>query len=217
MSSIHYILIGNPDDCEEIGHYPDRNVPKDISKEAAQIFQKYVDSGVKTKDLRNSTDNRGKGHYFYTINSNNIFYFIAADNTLKESKAFELIDILQKANMPLKKDSRTGKLNKDGREQLKTLVEDFMKKNTDKIQETQSLVDEVQGIMKENIKNAFGNTEDLVEIQQKAEDLTNAANDYKKSAIKLKIITWWQNCKWIIILVAVIIFLIIIIVPISLK
>jgi len=217
MSSIQYILIGNPDDCEEIGHYPDRNVPKDISKEAAQIFQKYVDSGVKTKDLRNSTDNRGKGHYFYTINSNNIFYFIAADNTLKESKAFELIDILQKANIPLKKDSKTGKLNKDGREQLKALVEDFMKKNTDKIQEIQSQVDEIKGITKENIIAVCGNTEDLAKIEQDAIKLKNGAKAYEKSADKLKRITWWQNCKWIIILVAVIILLIIIIVPISLK
>jgi len=217
MSSIQYILIGNPDDCEEIGHYPDRNAPKDISKEAAQIFQKFVDSGVKTKDLRNSTDNRGKGHYFFTINSNNIFYFIAGDNTLIESKAFELIDILQEANIPLKKDSKTGKLNKDGREQLKTLVEDFMKKNTDKIQETQSLVDKVEGIMKENIIAACANTEDLDTIQQKAIDLEKGAEEYKNSAVKLKRITWWQNCKWIIILAAVIILLIIIIVPISLK
>ena len=217
MSSIQYILIGNPDDCEEIGHYPDRNVPKDLSKEAAQILRKLADSGVKTKDIRNAVDNRGKGHYFFTIKSDNIFYFIAADNKLKERKAFDLIDILQKENITLKIDSKTGKLNKDGREQLKTLVEDFMKNNTDKIQEIQSQVDEVQGIMKKNIKDAYNNAEDLDEIEKKAIKLKNGAEDYNKSAVKLKRTTWWQNCKWIIILVAVVVLLIIIIVPISLK
>jgi hypothetical protein len=217
MSSIQYILIGNPEDCEEIGHYPERNVPKDIAKEAEQIFKKLTDSEIKTKDLRNTVDNRGKGHYFFTITSNDTFYFIAADNKLKERKAFELIDILQKENITLKIDSKTGKLNKDGREQLKTLVEDFMKNNTDKIQEIQSQVDEVKDTMKNNIKEIYNNVEDLDKIEQKAIELKKGAEEYNNSAVKLKRATWWQNCKWVIILVAVVVLLIIIIIPVSLK
>ena len=71
--SIQYILIGKPEDCEEIGHYPDRGVSKTTAKEAYQIFKKLSESGIKTKDLRNKVDNRGKGNYFFTINSSNIF------------------------------------------------------------------------------------------------------------------------------------------------
>ncbi len=217
MSSIQYILIGNPDDCEEIGHYPERNTPKDIAKEANQIFKKLCESEVKKKDLRNTVDNRGKGHYFFTINKDNIFYFVAGDNTLKERKAFELIDNLQQENIPLKVDSKTGKLNLEGRQQLKKVVEDFLKNKADKIQDIQSQVDEVKDTMKNNIKNMYNNVEDVEKMEQKAIELKKGAEEYNSSAVKLKRATWWQNCKWVIILVAVVVLLIIIILPISLK
>ena len=150
--SIQYVLIGNPEDCEEIGHYPDRGASKSIAKEANQIFKKLSESGIKTKDLRNKVDNRGKGYYYFTINSSNIFYLIFGDKNLKEREAFELIDDLQRENIPLLVDSKTGKLNLQGRQQLKSLVEYFMNNKSNKIQGIQNEVEEVKGVMKNNIK-----------------------------------------------------------------
>ena len=54
-------------------------------------------------------------------------------------------------------------------------------------------------------------------LEQKAIDLKKCAEDYNNSATKLKRATWWSNCKWCIILVAVIVLLVIIILPVSLK
>ena len=215
--SIQYILIGNPEDCEEIGHYPDRGVSKTTAKEANQIFKKLSESGVKTKDLRNKVDNRGKGNYFFTINSSNIFYLILGDNNLKEREAFELIDILQKENIPLLIDSKTGKLNLEGRKQLKSLVEDFQNNKCNKIQNIQNDVEEVKDTMKNNIKNMYQNVENVENMEKKAIELKKGAEEYNNSAVKLKRATWWQNCKWVIILVAVVVLLIIIIIPVSLK
>jgi lipopolysaccharide export LptBFGC system permease protein LptF len=215
--SIQYILIGNPEDCEEIGHYPDRGASKSIAKEANQIFKKLSESGIKTKDLRNKVDNRGKGYYYFTINSNNIFYLIFGDKNLKEREAFELIDDLQRENIPLLVDSKTGKLNLQGRQQLKSMVEDFINNKSNKIQGIQNEVEEVKGVMKNNIKKMYDNVEDVENMEKKAIELKNGAQDYNNSATKLKRETWWHNCKWLIILIAVIILLIIIIIPVSLK
>ena len=215
--SIHYILIGNPDDCEEIGHYPDRGASKSLAKEANQIFKKLSTSGIKTKDLRNKVDNRGKGHYFFTINSNNIFYLIYGDNNLKEREAFELIDILQQENIPLQIDSKTGKLNLEGRKQFKEIVEDFKNNKSNKIQGIQNDVEQVKDTMRKNVKNMYNNVEDVEKMEQKAIDLKKGAEEYNKSAAELKRATCWQNFKWLIILIAVIVLLIIIILPISLK
>ena len=215
--SIQYILIGNPDDIEEIGHYPERGASKAIAKEANQIFKKLSESGIKTKDLRNKVDNRGKGHYFFTINSNNIFYLIFGDNNLKEREAFELIDILQQENIPSLVDSKTGKLNLEGRKQLKSLVEDFQNNKCNKIQGIQNDIDQVKDTMKNNIKNMYQNVENVENMEKKAIELRKGAEDYNNSAVKLKRATCWQNFKWLIILIAVIVLLIIIIVPISLK
>ena len=149
--SIQYVLIGNPEDCEEIGHYPDRGASKPIAKEANQIFKKLSESGIKTKDLRNKVDNRGKGYYYFTINSNNIFYLIFGDKNLREREAFELIDDLQRENIPSLVDPKTGKLNLQGRQQLKSKVEDFMNNKSNKIQGIQNEVEEVKGVMKNTL------------------------------------------------------------------
>ena len=175
--SIIYLLIGNPDDCEEIGHYPERGVSKTVAKESFQIFKKLSESGIETKDLRNKVDNRGKGYYYFTINSKNIFYLILGDNHLKERDAFSLMDSLQKENIPLMIDSKTGKLNKQGRQQLKEIIEDFVKNKSNKIQGIQNEVEEVKNTMKNNIKNMYNNMQyvesDLIDyyvFQIKAEE-----------------------------------------------
>ena len=214
--SIKYLLIGNPDDCEEIGHYPERGASKTTAKEANKIFKKLSESGIQTKDLRNKVDNRGKGYYYFTINSKNIFYLILGDNNLKERDAFGLMDELQNENIPLMIDSKSGKLNLEGRKKLKEMVEDFEKNKSNKIQGIQNEVDQVKDVMKNNIKNMYNNVEDVEIMEKKADELRVGAEEYNKSAVKLKRTTWWQNCKWWIILIAVIVLLIIIIIPVSL-
>ena len=215
--SIKYLLIGNPDDCEEIGHYPERGASKTTAKEANKIFKKLSESGIQTKDLRNKVDNRGKGYYYFTINSKNIFYLILGDNNLKERDAFGLMDELQNENIPLMIDSKSGKLNLEGRKKLKEMVEDFEKNKSNKIQGIQNEVDQVKDAMKNNIKNMYNNVEDVEIMEKKADELRVGAEEYNKSAVKLKRTTWWQNCKWWIILIAVIVLLIIIIIPVSLR
>ena len=215
--SIKYLLIGNPDDCEEIGHYPERGASKTTAKEASKIFKKLSESGIQTKDLRNKVDNRGKGYYYFTINSKNIFYLILGDNNLKERDAFGLIDELQNENIPIMIDSKSGKLNMEGKKKLKEMVEDFEKNKSNKIQGIQNEVDQVKDVMKNNIKNMYNNVEDVEIMEKKADELRIGAEEYNKSAVKLKRTTWWQNCKWWIILIAVIVLLIIIIIPVSLR
>ena len=215
--SIKYLLIGNPDDREEIGHYPERGASKTTAKEANKIFKKLSESGIQTKDLRNKVDNRGKGYYYFTINSKNIFYLILGDNNLKERDAFGLMDELQNENIPLMIDSKSGKLNLEGRKKLKEMVEDFEKNKSNKIQGIQNEVDQVKDVMKNNIKNMYNNVEDVEIMEKKADELRVGAEEYNKSAVKLKRTTWWQNCKWWIILIAVIVLLIIIIIPVSLR
>ena len=215
--SIKYLLVGNPDDCEEIGHYPERGASKTTAKEANKIFKKLSESGIQTKDLRNKVDNRGKGYYYFTINSKNIFFLILGDNNLKERDAFGLMDELQNENIPNMIDSKSGKLNVEGRQKLKEMVEDFEKNKSNKIQGIQNEVEEVKNTMKNNIKNMYNNVEDVEIMEKKADELRVGAEEYNKSAVKLKRTTWWENCKWWIILIVVIVLLIIIIIPISLR
>ena len=215
--SIKYLLIGNPDDREEIGHYPDRGASKTTAKEADKIFKKLSQSGIQTKDLRNKVDNRGNGYYYFTINSKNIFYLILGDKNLKERDAFALMEDLQNENIPIKIDSKSGKLNSEGREKLKEMVENFEKNKSNKIQVIQNEVEQVKDITKTNIRKMYTNVENVEDMEKKAHQLRVGAEEYNKSATTLKRTTWWQNCKWWIILIVVIVLLIIIIIPVSLR
>jgi len=215
--SIKYLLIGNPDDREEIGHYPDRGASKTTAKEADKIFKKLAESGIQTKDLRNKVDNRGQGYYYFTINSKNIFYLILGDKNLKERDAFALMEDLQNENIPIMVDSKNGKLNSEGRKKLKDMVENFEKNKSNKIQGIQNEVEQVKDTMKTNIKNMYINVENVENMEKKAHELRVGAEEYNKSATTLKRTTWWQNCKWWIILIVVIVLLIIIIIPVSLR
>ena len=215
--SIKYLLIGNPDDCEEIGHYPERGASKTTAKEADKIFKKLSQSGIQTKDLRNKVDNRGNGHYYFTINSKNIFYLILGDKNLKERDAFALMEDLQNENIPIMVDSKSGKLNLEGRKKLKDMVENFEKNKSNKIQGIQNEVEQVKDTMKTNIQKMYTNVEDVENMEKKAHQLRVGAEEYNKSATTLKRTTWWQNCKWWIILIVVIVLLIIIIIPVSLR
>ena len=215
--SIKYLLIGNPDDREEIGHYPDRGASKTTAKEADKIFKKLAESGIQTKDLRNKVDNRGQGYYYFTINSKNIFYLILGDKNLKERDAFALMEDLQNENIPIMVDSKSGKLNSEGRKKLKDMVENFEKNKSNKIQGIQNEVEQVKDITKKNIQIMYTNVEDVENMEKKAHELRVGAEEYNKSATTLKRTTWWQNCKWWIILIVVIVLLIIIIIPVSLR
>ena len=215
--SIKYLLIGNLDDCEEIGHYPERGASKTTAKEADKIFKKLSQSGIQTKDLRNKVDNRGNGYYYFTINSKNIFYLILGDKNLKERDAFALMEDLQNENIPIMIDSKSGKLNSEGREKLKEMVENFEKNKSNKIQGIQNEVEQVKDTMKTNIQKMYTNVEDVENMEKKAHQLRVGAEEYNKSATTLKRTTWWQNCKWWIILIVVIVLLIIIIIPVSLR
>ena len=72
-------------------------------------------------------------------------------------------------------------------------------------------------LMKKNIQDMYNNVENVENMEKKAIELKKGAEEYNNSAVKLKRATWWSNCKWTVIAIAVVVLLILIILPISLK
>ena len=93
---------------------------------------------------------------------------IFGDKNLKEIDAFELIDDLQRKNIPLLIDSKTGKLNLKGRQQLKSMVEDFMNNKSNKIQSIQNEIKELKEIVEGEIEKIYDNIEKFENIEQNA-------------------------------------------------
>eukprot|EP00055_Hartaetosiga_balthica_P014572 m.80635 g.80635 ORF g.80635 m.80635 type:complete len:96 (-) comp8626_c0_seq1:228-515(-) len=81
-----------------------------------------------------------------------------------------------------------------------------------KLAEAQQQVDEVVGIMRENMDRVLERDAKLSDLEDRSDELKDGATRFQSSSKKLKKRMWWQNCKWTLALILVILVIIIIIV-----
>ncbi|RUS16832.1 synaptobrevin-domain-containing protein [Endogone sp. FLAS-F59071] len=87
-----------------------------------------------------------------------------------------------------------------------------------KAQRVQAQVDEVVGIMQENIDKVMQRGERLDDLRGKTDDLQQTATHFRRGANQVRKRMWYKDMKWrLIIIAAVIIILAVIIIPIVLK
>ncbi|XP_050434552.1 synaptobrevin-1-like isoform X2 [Adelges cooleyi] len=89
------------------------------------------------------------------------------------------------------------------------------KKPTDsqrKLQESQSQVDEVVGIMRVNVEKVLERDQKLSELDNRADVLQQGASQFEQHATKLKRKMWWKNLKMMILLGTIVAVLLILIV-----
>lgn len=87
-----------------------------------------------------------------------------------------------------------------------------------KAKQVQKEVDDVVGIMHENINKVMDRGEKLDSLQTKTEDLQQGALQFKRGASRVRKQMWWKNMKLNLIIAAVvIIILLLIILPIVLT
>ena len=99
----------------------------------------------------------------------------------------------------------TKELNPNGRQKLKEIIEKYQEREkVDKIGEIQNEVNEVKVEVKKNIDKMVENVEDVEKLQQKSNELKDASQEYKNNANEIRKITWWQNFKLWIILIAIV-------------
>lgn len=80
-----------------------------------------------------------------------------------------------------------------------------------KLEQTQDQVNEVVGIMKENVESMMARGEALNDLDQRASNLTQSASEFQVTSRKLKKKYWWKNLKMMLILGGVVLFIIAII------
>ena len=218
MNGFKYVFIGKPTTTVPIGAYPDKDVSKSIITDANNIFERYCKSQSKSIDIRSRVQGK-EGIYYFTINSQNVFYLIVVDSSINERDVFGLIDDIQKENIPLLIDTQTNKLNLVGRQQLKTIIENYSNNlgGSTKITQINIELKETRELMKDNIKDLTKNLDSVQDLEKQSEKIKESAGNFNKNAVALRKVTCWQNCKWWIILILVIILLLVIILPISLT
>ena len=210
---IKYLLIGDSSTNKIITEFTSGNALPKTKKEINQIFNKLCKSPNKKLDERNKITSKDENYYF-TFCKPDLIFIILASNEYPERHIFELIQKINEENIPSMVNDETRELNPTGRQSLKQLIDIYQEpKNINKIAEIQSDVDSIKIDMKKNINKMVESVDDVNTLQNKSEALRLESNEYKKNAVEIRKITWWQNFKlWIILGGIVLILLIIIII-----
>jgi hypothetical protein len=210
---IKYLLIGDSSTNKIITEYTSGNTQPKTKKEINQIFNKLCRSQNKKIDERNKITSKNENYYF-TFCKPDLIYILLANNQYPERYVFELIHKVNDENIPSMVNDETRELNPSGRQQLKALIENYQNPaNINKIAEIQNDVNSLKVDMKKNINKMVESVDDVNDLQNKSEALKMETDDYKKNAVEVRKLTWWQNFKlWIILGLVVLILIIIIII-----
>ena len=205
------VIIGDSITAKIITDFSAVNMDAKKKKEINRIFNKLAKLPNKKYDERNKINSKDENYYFINIKPN-LLFIVLANSQYPERYVFELINKIIEQNIPTMINDETKELNPSGRQALKDLVNKYQDiKNINKIAEIQQDVDSLKVDMKKNINKMVQSVEDVNQLQNQAEQLKLESEDYKKSSVEIRKLTWWQNCKlWIIIGIIVAIILIIV-------
>lgn len=95
-------------------------------------------------------------------------------------------------------------LNSDFKKQLRQLQEYHSNPKSDNINKVKNQIDEVKGIMINNIDKVLERGDQLDQLVVRTEELTNVSQDFRVKAKKLKNTMWWKNVKLLLILIFII-------------
>ena len=209
---IKYVLIGDSSTMKIITEYSSGNVEAKTKKEINRIFNKLAKLPNKKYDERNKITSKEENYYFINIKPN-LLFIILANNQYPERYVFELISKIIEDNIPTMINDETRELNPTGRQALKELVNKYQDiKNINKIAEIQKDVDSLKVDMKKNINKMVESVENVNDLQNKSEQLKLESEDYKKTSVEIRKVTWWQNCKLWAIIAGIVILIVLIIV-----
>ena len=209
---IKYVLIGDSATVKIITEFSSGNVDPKKKKEINRIFNKLAKLPNKKYDERNKITSKEENYYFMNVKPNYLFIILVNDQ-YPERYAFELISKIMEENIPTMINDETGELNPSGRQALKELVNKYQDiKSINKIAEIQSGVDSLKVDMKKNITKMVESVDNVNELQNKSEQLKLETEDYKKTSVEIRKLTWWQNCKLWVIIIGIVLLLVLIIV-----
>ena len=205
---IKYVLIGDSTTLKIITEFSTGNPTQKTKKEINRIFNKLAKLPNKKYDERNKIASKDENYYFINIKPD-LLFIVLANSQYPERYVFELISKIVEENIPTMVNDETRELNPSGRQALKELVNKYQDiKNINKIAEIQEDVNAIKIDMKKNINKMVESVEDVNDLQNKSEQLKLESQDYKKNAVELRKITWWQNFKLWIIIIGVVLVLI---------
>ncbi len=204
MPTIKHILIKKIITSKTLLELSYNNDPS-VNQEVFEIFSKSK-TDPNTKKNERIKVQCFIGCYYYLISKSDIFYIILADSTFPERYIFDTIDTLERKIII----NDNGELTQKSKKEIIIEIEVLRKK--DVLNNIKSDVNDIRIEMNDNIREMVVNVEDTKNLENKAIKIKDSANIFKKDATNLKRVTWWNNFRLTIIIIAGIILLVLVIV-----
>ena len=210
MSDIYikYLLIGNLDTSKSVTEYITKSFGSVEKNNVNKIFQRICKKENRTFEERNKITSKENAYYFI-IYQPNLVFIAYVDESYPERLVFAMFEEIKNDIILLMNNEEMKEFNSENRQKLKVIIEKYQDKNKmDKIGEIQNDVNEVKIVMKKDIDKMVQNIEDIEKLNQKANELKEATEQYKNTSEEVKRIACWKKWKlWIILIIIILIIL----------
>ena len=213
---IKYFIIGDLDTNKAITEYSTNSFSSTDKKTANQIFKKICKTEDRRYEERNIISAKENKYYFISYQPN-IVFIAFVDSSYPDRLVFQMFEEIRTENVLSNVNDSTKELDPTGRQKLKDIIEKYQEKDkVNKIGALEKEVNELKFDIKKNIDKMVENVEDVEKLQVKSQELKESSQDYKNNAVEIRKITWWQNFKlWIIIIAIILVIIIILIICLS--
>ena len=210
MSDIYikYLLIGNLDTSKSVTEYITKSFGSVEKNNVNKIFQRICKKENRTFEERNKITSKENAYYFIIYHPNLVF-IAYVDESYPERLVFAMFEEIKNDIILLMNNEEMKEFNSENRQKLKVIIEKYQDKNKmDKIGEIQNDVNEVKIVVKKDIDKMVQNIEDIEKLNQKANELKEATEQYKNTSEEVKRIACWKNWKlWIILIIIILVIL----------
>lgn len=177
-------------------------------------FDEVVRSMLPNIPTRNDAKTTYTSHnyMFHVMIDNGIIYMCASDPEFGRRQPYAFLTELKREFLSGSLSHRAqfateNELNRDFSPVMATQMEKFSSAEAsgggDNLSKLQSQVDEVKGVMTQNIEKVLERGERLDDLMNKTTDLEASSATFKKTARRVSRKMWWKNTKMTIILVVV--------------
>ena len=210
MSDIYikYLLIGNLDTSKSVTEYITKYFGSVEKNNVNKIFQRICKKENRTFEERNKITSKENAYYFI-IYQPNLVFIAYVDESYPERLVFAMFEEIKNDIILLMNNEEMKEFNSENRQKLKVIIEKYQDKNKmDKIGEIQNDVNEVKIVVKKDIDKMVQNIEDIEKLNQKANELKEATEQYKNTSEEVRRIACWKNWKlWIILIIIILLIL----------
>ena len=166
-------------------------------------------------------------YHFHVMTEENLVYICMTDEQMGKRIPYMFLEEIKQrfCTGSLKQRARTAlsyELKRDFQQVLSSQMEAFNSrggdgKSSDKLTRVRQDVEDVKGIMTENIEKVLERGERIDILLDKTEELDYSASTFRTSAVRIRRKMWWQNTKMCLILIVVILIILTIIVLVILS